>query len=158
MDNFPILYLLTVPWHIRLSSFQILVTLAHGINKSWLAEKLPELTKISSGSLTANQKAGIRWARVTNSRVGLATSYTFGDGFGMRLSSSCEVLSCWGGSISMSSISESILKYSGQDLPSWAFLTFAEGFPTSLYFIGNSTLPFWNTLGRAKCLLGPNTT
>ena len=80
MDNFPILYLLTVPWHIRLSSFQILVTLAHGINKSWLAEKLPELTKISSGSLTANQKAGIRWARVTNSRVGLATSYTFGDG------------------------------------------------------------------------------
>ena len=30
MDNFPILYL-TVPWHIRLSSFQILVTLAHGI-------------------------------------------------------------------------------------------------------------------------------
>ena len=49
-----------------------------------------------------------KWGRVGGDGVVCLDVDTFGDGFGMRLSSSCEVLSCWGGSISMSSISESL--------------------------------------------------
>ena len=45
-----------------------------------------------------------KWGRVDGDGVVCLDVDTFGDGFGMRLSSSCEVLSCWGGSISMSSI------------------------------------------------------
>ena len=57
------------PYYPAIPGFRILVTLAHGINKSWLAERLPEPEQKCSGSLSANQKAGIRWAGVTNSHV-----------------------------------------------------------------------------------------
>ena len=142
MDNFPILYLLTVPWHIRLSSFQILVTLAHGINKSWLAEKLPELTKISSGSLTANQKAGIRWARVTNSRVGLATSYTFGDGnynftFSFSFNSVCFFGSTFRSHLFPYVLSETYISY-----------IYFSSLVDDIFFIYNT---FWNQIYFFRC-------